>query len=273
MSHDLPLGRQTPTPAAYAPDVLVGVPRAQGRESLGLTDALPFDGVDVWNAYELSWLDPSGKPVVAVGQLRVPARSPQLVESKSLKLYLASFHGERLASAESLRERVEADVAGVVGAPVALSVDLHWSRREAALAPAAGVCIDDEDVACDTYEVDAALLTDVRTAGAEVEETLVSHLVRSRCPVTSQPDWASVSVHYTGAPLDRRALLRYLVSFREHDEFHEQCVERIFVDLQRHGRPRRLAVLARFTRRGGLDINPFRSDGEELADLPRVWRQ
>jgi 7-cyano-7-deazaguanine reductase len=215
---------------------------------------LPFVGHDRWHAYELSWLDARGKPVVATATLTVPADSPQLIESKSLKLYLNSLNAARFDSAEQVSAIVSADLSVAAGAPVAVVFGLP---------PFAGdddeaVSIDDQDLAIDRYGPPDATLLSTDTGDA-VAETLHSALLKSNCPVTGQPDWASLRIAYRGPRIDRAGLLRYLVSFRDHAEFHEQCVERVFVDLLARCRPATLSVEARYTRRGGLDINPWRA--------------
>ena len=239
-----------------------------GREAIGVAAPLPFVGLDRWNAYELSWLDPRGKPQVATATLRVPADSPHLVESKSLKLYLNSFNASRFADAETVRSRIEADLTQAAGAPVTMvfgvppfedSVDAD--------------SIDGLDIAIDGYDApDAALL--LADLDDVVEETLASALLKSNCPVTGQPDWADVALRYRGPRIDRAGLLRYLVGFRDHAEFHEQCVERIFVDVLARCTPEWLSVEARYTRRGGLDINPWRATaGIEAPVALRTLRQ
>jgi 7-cyano-7-deazaguanine reductase len=251
----IPLGREVAYPDHYDPGLLFPIPRAQGRAAIGVdVAALPFVGHDRWHAYELSWLDARGKPVVATATLTVPADSPQLIESKSLKLYLNSLNATRFDSPERVREIVCADLSAAAGAPVAVVFGLPpfaGSDDEA-------VSIDDQDLAIDRYgPPDAALLS--ADAGEAVVETLTSALLKSNCPVTGQPDWASLRIAYRGPRIDRAGLLRYLVSFRDHAEFHEQCVERVFVDLLARCRPAMLSVEARYTRRGGLDINPWRA--------------
>ncbi len=274
MSVDLPLGKRTSYPQEYSPSLLAGIPREEGRRALGLTGSLPFTGVDVWNAHELSWLDPKGKPVVATAELWVPASSPRIVESKSLKLYLGSLNGARHESESAVRQVIAADLRDVVGAEleVRLAPAPHEALPQTVDVPA-GVCIDDADVAIDTYTVDARLLEGSADASDEVEETLYSNLLKSNCPITGQPDWATLFVRYRGGRIDREALLRYIVSYRDHAEFHEPCVERIFTDVKRSSEPRALTVFARYVRRGGIDINPFRSDFEDLTDNVKSWRQ
>ena len=249
-----PLGRETAYPAQYDRGLLYPIPRAPARAQLGIAaDALPFIGIDRWQAFELSWLDPRGKPQVATATLQVPADSPNLVESKSLKLYLNSFNASRFDDAEAVRARIEADLSQAAGAPVTMAFGLP---AQAVVADADD--IDGLDIAIDSYgPPDASLLQ--ADAGDIAEETLHSALLKSNCPVTGQPDWADVTIAYRGPRLDRAGLLRYLVSFRDHAGFHEQCVEQIFVDLLARCAPRQLSVEARYTRRGGLDINPWRA--------------
>lgn len=271
--HDdkLLLGQATDYPQHYAPGVLFPIARRQGRAELGIGEgALPFAGVDVWTHYEVSWLDARGKPRVAVAEIRVPATSPCLVESKSMKLYFNSLNFERFDDADALRAVVEKDLSAAAGAPVAVAL-LPATAAGHAFADLPGECLDEFDIGCDAYEVDPGLLR--ADAGRIVTETLHSHLLRSRCPVTHQPDWASVMVEYTGPALDRGALLAYLVSYRNQSDFHEQCVERIFMDLMARCRPEHLTVYARYTRRGGIDINPWRSTGAGAPPAARQARQ
>ncbi|WP_230970560.1 NADPH-dependent 7-cyano-7-deazaguanine reductase QueF [Nitrogeniibacter aestuarii] len=257
-----PLGKTAAYRNTYAPELLFPVPRSAKRAEIGVGETLPFVGEDVWNAYEISWLNPKGKPVVAMGVFRVPATSPNLIESKSLKLYLNSFNGTALSGMDEARERMTRDLSAAAGAPVAIELfKLDDVRRDTETL--AGECIDDLDVAITGYQIAPDHLGTVE--GGDVSETLISHLLKSNCLVTGQPDWATLYIRYRGRPIDRAGLLRYVVSFREHNEFHEQCVERVFVDLMARCQPETLAVWARYTRRGGLDINPFRSRvGEAL---------
>lgn len=267
------LGKAVATPSAYDPSLLFPIPRAPKRAELGAPEPLPFHGVDVWNAYELSWLDARGKPRVALAEFRVPADSPQLIESKSFKLYLNSLAQTKQESADALRAVLARDLSAAAAAPVSVVLTSPSAPGTFPVEPLAGECIDDLPVAIDHYGPPRAsfLATDDER---RVEETLVSHLLKSNCPVTGQPDWASVQIAYAGLKIDRAGLLRYLVSFRDHSEFHEQCVERIFLDLLRECAPARLSVYARYTRRGGLDINPFRSNvAGAFAGNPRTARQ
>lgn len=251
---DSALGRATVYPDRYDPGLLFPIARTQGRTPLGLdAGRLPFDGHDRWHAYELAWLNARGKPETATATLLVPARSPNLIESKSLKLYLNSLNAARFESAAQVRARIAADLSAAAGA----AVDVRFGLPGMAEAHA-GESIDGLDVAIDHYgPPEPALLQ--ADPEQPVEETLCSDLLKSNCPVTGQPDWASVHITYRGPRIDREALLRYLVSFRDHAAFHEQCVEQVFCDLMARCAPRALSVEARYTRRGGLDINPWRA--------------
>lgn len=256
-----PLGRSTAYCDTYAPELLFAISRQPKRDEIGIkANALPFVGEDLWNAYELSWLDPRGKPVVALGTFRVPCDSPFLIESKSLKLYLNSFNQSVFVDVDTVRSTLSADLEKACGVPVDVDVQPLSMRPGRILAYPDGVLLDVLELDIDCYQTDPSLL---RTRPGEViSETLYSHLLKSNCLVTGQPDWGMVVVRYTGTPIEHAALLRYIVSFRRHNEFHEQCVERIFCDIFAHCRPLQLAVWARYTRRGGLDINPFRSTGQ-----------
>ncbi len=269
MSGEGVLGRPVACPARYAPEVLVPLDRAVGRSALGWSGPLPFAGSDLWTAWELSWLEPGGKPVVATAELRVPADSPRTVESKSLKLYLGSLNAERYPSAQAVAALIAADVSRVAGAGVECRVGTRPSHPRAELP---GRCLDELALSCSDYVPDPGLLA-LAPGAEEAEETVHSHLFRSVCPVTGQADWASVLIRYRGPRLDERALLRYLVSYREHAAFHEQCAERIFLDILQSCRPRRLTVYARYLRRGGIDINPFRSNFEVAPPNLAHWRQ
>lgn len=263
-SEGLLLGRHTPVLDSYAPQLLYPIPRSEARDRLGLGDPLPFTGVDWWHAYELSWLDTTGRPVARVGRFSVPASSPNMVESKSFKLYLNSLNNMRFDGDEQAVATMIADIGAVAGEPVSLQL---WQADDAALAGASlpGTCLDDLDVSVDAGEPEAAMLA----AGPQAtEEQLYSHLLRSLCPVTGQPDWATLWLHYRGPTLDHSALLRYIVAYRQHQEYHEQCVERMFRDIQQCCSPDFLHIQAFYTRRGGLDINPFRST--DPAALPRA---
>lgn len=273
MADDIPLGKDVPYPEQYAPELLFAVPRRSQRDSLGLGAELPFHGVDVWNAWELSWLDRDGRPHCAIAEIRVPADSVNIIESKSLKLYFNSFAMTHYASQEDVRETIEQDLSDCAGADVEVILRGLGETPDAQLALPPGECLDALAIRCEFGETapQATLL------GADdddvVTEALYSDLLRSLCPVTSQPDLGSVLVSYTGPRIDREGLLRYILSFRRHEDFHESCVERMFIDILDRCRPSKLTVYARYNRRGGIDINPFRSSFEDDAPNLRLWRQ
>jgi 7-cyano-7-deazaguanine reductase len=252
-----PLGHATGYPDTYDPAQLFTVPRAPQRAALGLTGALPFSGRDVWTAYELTWLDPRGKPAIAIATIEVPAESPSIVESKSMKLYLGSFAQSSYVSAEIVASTIARDLEAATGAPVHVSLRDPTRFSAERFAELEGVSLDGLALDCSAYEVDATSLT---VGDDRIDEALTTDLFRSVCPITGQPDIASVRVAYRGPRIDRAGLLRYLVSYRRHPGFHEHCVERMFVDIATRCRTERLTVHARFTRRGGIDINPFRTD-------------
>ena len=267
-----PLGKTTVYADRYDPALLFPIPREQKRIELGVIEPLPFSGVDIWNAYELSWLDARGKPRVALAEFRVPADSPNIIESKSFKLYLNGFSQERVEDA-TLRDTLVRDLSLAAGGPVTVALSAP-SARGHAIADLPGILLDDQPLEIDDYGPPKPGYLSANHNAGPVAETLLSHLLRSNCPVTGQPDWGSVQIAYRGAPIDHAGLLRYLVSFRTHNEFHEQCVERIFVDLMARCAPEQLTVYARYTRRGGLDINPFRStDPAAVPANPRAARQ
>jgi 7-cyano-7-deazaguanine reductase len=259
-----PLGKKVDYQDHYDPSLLFPIPRQGKRAEIGVDDAaLPFHGVDLWTGYELSWLNARGKPQVAIAHFRIPADSPCLVESKSFKLYLNSFNQTRLDSSDALRSQLAMDLGRATGGRV--EVELHFPRDFAAcrLGELAGENIDGLDIEVDDYSPDPSRLSADPTH--IVAETLCSDLLKSNCLVTGQPDWGSVAIAYRGAAISREGLLRYLIGFRQHNEFHEQCVERIFVDILRQCQPQELTVYARYTRRGGLDINPWRSNAAQAT--------
>ena len=270
MNNELPLGRETDYPDTYTPGLLAPVPRQLGREPIGLGDSLPFVGEDIWNAWELTWLAPGGRPVIAAAEIRVPATSPNIVESKSLKLYLNSFAMSEFSSTDELVRTIEQDLSAAAGGAVALS--LFDSTSEASMPVGEqGRCLDEMAIDCSyTDDVQDCLTT---TDDGAVAETLYTNLFRSLCPVTGQPDYATVAISYQGRKIDEASLLRYLLSFRRHQDFHETCVERMFVDIQQSCQPDTLSVSARFLRRGGIDINPMRSNVASEFDNQRHWRQ
>ena len=268
-----PLGKSSEYIATYTPSLLFPIPRTAKWAELGLTaETLPYQGVDFWNCFELSWLLPSGKPVVAIGEFAIPADSPAIIESKSFKLYLNSLNQTVFESTQALEACLVQDLSAAAGKPVGVRIrSLSEVEREGVVA-LPGMCIDDLDVSISNYEQPQPALLRCDTTQV-VEQTLHSHLLKSNCPVTGQPDWGTLVVQYRGLALDHASLLAYLVSFRQHADFHEQCVERIFLDLQRLLKPEHLTVYARYVRRGGLDINPYRSTAALAPDNRRLVRQ
>ncbi|NVK42332.1 MAG: NADPH-dependent 7-cyano-7-deazaguanine reductase QueF [Oceanospirillaceae bacterium] len=267
--HQSPLGQDTRYVNTYDPAQLYPIERSLNWARRGIErDTLPFVGEDIWNAYEVSWLNARGKPVVRLAEFRIPASSSHIIESKSFKLYLNSFNLSRFDSEAKVVELMTRDLSAAAGGDV--KVRLIDPDAALPIERFDGVCLDDLDVEISHYQPEPALLT----SGDElVEERLYSHLLKSNCPVTGQPDWASIQVVYRGPQIDREGLLRYLVSYREHGDFHEQCVENIFMDIWQRCRPEALTVYARYLRRGGLDINPWRSSLAAQAPNLRLNRQ
>ncbi len=269
----LTLGKATDYRDTYDASLLQGVPRSLNRDPLGLSaDALPFVGGDIWTLYELSWLNARGLPQVAVGHVELDYASVNLVESKSFKLYLNSFNQTRFDSWDDVQHTLERDLSACAQGNVTVALYRLNELEGQPIAHFHGACIDDQDIEIDNYEFSTDYLENA-TGGNVVEETLVSHLLKSNCLITHQPDWGSVQIQYRGPKIDREKLLRYLVSFRHHNEFHEQCVERIFNDIQRFCQPEKLSVYARYTRRGGLDINPWRTNTDFAPAIGRLVRQ
>jgi 7-cyano-7-deazaguanine reductase len=279
--HIMPLGQTAIYKDQYDPSLLFPIARLHKRAEIGIRSdskrPLPFFGVDVWNCYELSWLNPRGKPQVAIAVVTIPADSPNIIESKSLKLYFNSFNNTKLENELALRTLLQADLSEAVGATVSVRLIeaedfgqnplnvVDGQLREKVLHPLLyiseleGLCVDRLDVECSAYTPAPELLKANREE-PPVTETLSSNLLKSNCLVTGQPDWGSLQIQYSGPAIDQEGLLKYIVSFRNHNEFHEQCVERIFMDILTRCQPNRLAVYARYTRRGGIDINPYRAN-------------
>ena len=269
----LKLGQQTEYPEQYDANLLQPVPRALNRDQLGITQTQPFSkGADIWTAYEISWLNEKGLPQVAIADVQIDFRSQNLIESKSFKLYLNSFNQSKFASWQQVESLLQQDLSQCAQGDVQVKLHSLGDYDNQPIAHFNGHCIDQQDIEIHDYAFNANLLENC-AQGERVEETLVSHLLKSNCLITQQPDWGSLQIHYVGAQIDREKLLRYLVSFRQHNEFHEQCVERIFCDLMQFASPEKLTVYARYTRRGGLDINPFRSNFEEVPENLRLARQ
>jgi 7-cyano-7-deazaguanine reductase len=264
------LGSLTNYPTGYTPSILQPVARSLGRDQLEDPSSAPVFGSDIWTAFEISWLDPEGRPHMAAADIHFAIDSPHIIESKSLKLYLFGLNQMTFADAEALRACVERDLSQASGAPVTLR---FWQQPNDRMThEPEGICVDQERWLAPSKPLAADLLS----AGLEhVTETLYSQLLRSLCPVTAQPDWATLVVTYTGPRIARAGLLAYIASYREHQGFHEQCVEQIYAHLMARCRPTALTVYARYTRRGGLDINPLRTSAPVRGPSPmrRLWRQ
>lgn len=269
----LTLGKTTEYKDQYDPSLLQPVPRSLNRDDLALGDTLPFTGYDIWTLYELSWLNSKGLPQVAIGEVRLPVTSPNLIESKSFKLYLNSFNQTRFSSWQEIADLLQKDLSHCAGQDVDVTIQPLADFTGEEIVSFSGHCIDDQDIEISDYTFNPDYL-DGAADGDVITEELSSHLLKSNCLITSQPDWGSVRISYTGKQINREKLLRYIVSFRNHNEFHEQCVERIFTDLMKYCQPEMLTVYARYTRRGGLDINPYRTNmGKTPSNNFRLARQ
>lgn len=270
-SDDSPLGKVASYSEEYSRELLFPIARQPSRDSLGIdSDHLPFAGEDIWNAYELSWLNLKGKPEVACAEFRIPCESPAIVESKSFKLYLNSLNQTKFQNAASLVATMKDDLSACVGMPIIVNL-MHVERglsNESQLLT--GTCLDQLDVSVDKYDPDPTLLIQDEPM---VDEQVYSHLLRSLCPVTGQPDWGTIIIEYRGKRIKQEGLLQYIIGYRQHQEFHEQCVERIYRDIRARCELQALSVYARYVRRGGLDINPYRTSSEAKCLNIRLNRQ
>ncbi len=261
-----PLGRSVDYDRGYDANLLVPIPRSEGREALGLHGPLPFTGWDVWNAWEVSWLGAGGKPTMVRGEFRVPADSPRIIESKSLKVYLNSLNQERAGTLEEVQSLLARDLSDASGAPVVVRLLPPDAWPTITTAPR-GQCLDGLPIEVRHYHPEPSLL---RLAGErEVVEALHTLLLRTCCPITGQPDWGGLEIRYRGPAIDHAGLLAYVISFRQQQDFHEQCVERMFRDILAHCRPHELTLEAHYLRRGGVDINPFRTNTGETPENSR----
>ncbi|WP_226385862.1 NADPH-dependent 7-cyano-7-deazaguanine reductase QueF [Haemophilus sp. Marseille-P9675] len=269
----LKLGQKTEYASQYDRALLQPVPRALNRDGLGITQNQPFTiGADIWTAYEISWLNEKGLPQVAIADIYLDYQSQNLIESKSFKLYLNSFNQSKFADVNAVQQTMQRDLIECAQGDVKVRLNPVAVYDSQKINHLQGDCIDEQDIEITSYEFNADWLKDC-VSDEIVEEKLVSHLLKSNCLITNQPDWGTLHIHYIGKKIDHEKLLRYVVSFRQHNEFHEQCVERIFCDLMYYAKPEKLTVYARYTRRGGLDINPFRSNFENLPENLRLARQ
>lgn len=271
---NLSLGKPTSYCSEYNPELLQGVARSLNRDGLGIqADNLSFKGEDVWYGYELSWLNSKGKPIVAVAEFRFDCASPNIVESKSFKLYLNSFNQSQFGSIDEVESILTTDLSNTSGCDAKVTLFPVEQCKALDIANITAECIDELDIEVNEYNINAKLLTLLPNGKTIENKKIVSHLLKSNCLITNQPDWASIYITYSGDEIDNASLLKYLISFRQHNEFHEQCVERIFTDIQKICNPKNLTVYARYTRRGGLDINPFRTTENVLAPALRTLRQ
>ena len=269
----LKLGQKTEYSSQYDRTLLQPVPRALNRDGLGITQNQPFTiGADIWTAYEISWLNEKGLPQVAIADIYLDYQSQNLIESKSFKLYLNSFNQSKFADFNTVQQTMQRDLSECAQGDVKVRLNPVAVYDSQKIDHLQGDCIDEQDIEITSYEFNADWLKDC-VSDEIVEEKLVSHLLKSNCLITNQPDWGTLHIHYVGKKINHEKLLRYVVSFRQHNEFHEQCVERIFCDLMHYAKPEKLTVYARYTRRGGLDINPFRSNFENLPENLRLARQ
>ena len=271
MTQAIPLGVEIPYPTAYDAKQLFPVSRQSQRIALGLGHSMPFVGFDVWNGYEISWLNSKGKPQVAVAEFVFPCESPRLIESKSFKLYLNSFNDTKFSSPLDVIHAMERDLAAASGAVVQVHLTPVHEFTPQTMQQWQGTLLDQLDIECTEYEVNPKIL---QTEKHKAQETLISHLLKSNCLVTGQPDWASLRIVYQGQKIQHESLLQYIVSYRHHAGFHESCVEQIFMDILRECKPQSLYIEARYTRRGGLDINPVRATSlDKLPPNLRLCRQ
>lgn len=262
--HQSPLGKKSSYDSQYDPSLLFSIARE------GKRDQLPFRGADLWTGYELSWLNPKGKPCVGILDIAVPCETPMIFESKSLKLYLVSLNQTCFENIEEVQRTIQKDLSRATQGEVTVHIFRPDQFSRFTIQELSGTYLDDLDIVVDCYSIEPKYL---RAQGPKVEETLYSHLLKSNCLITNQPDWASVQIRYSGPKIDHEGLLKYLISFRQHNEFHEPCVERIYLDISRYCQPEKLTVFARFLRRGGSDINPFRSNCESVPVNMRTSRQ
>lgn len=256
------LGKKAEYDSHYNPDKLFPILRKEQQKELGITDELPFFGYDIWNHYEVSWLNEKGKPVVALAEIIYQCDSPYLIESKSMKLYFNSFNNTKFPNLQTVQMIAANDIGKKIGSPVSVRIIPISAFSQEKIVGFDGICLDELDVDCTVYMVNPSFLV---TENEIVNETLYSNLLKSNCLVTNQPDWGSVQIIYKGKKINHEGLLRYIVSYRNHNEFGEHCVERIFVDIMQFCKPDELTVYGRYTRRGGLDINPYRSTKNELV--------
>ncbi len=267
------LGKKSAYDPHYNPDKLFPIPRKNKRDEIGVPEKLPFFGFDLWNHYEVSWLNNKGKPIVALAEICYDCDTPNIIESKSMKLYFNSFNNSHYNDEKTIQAIIKKDLEASVGGAVLVKILPLDSLSDSKISIGfRGICLDNLDIECSSYDVEQSLL---HTENSIVDEILYSNLLKSNCLVTNQPDWGSVLISYKGKKINWAGLLKYIISFRNHNEFHEQCIERIFMDIMQYCQPNELTVYGRYTRRGGLDINPYRSTNKDLSNKEnlRLCRQ
>lgn len=270
MLEDSMLGKKTVYPDTYSPDWLDPIPRKLARNKIDISGNIPFEGIDIWNGYELSWLNGKGKPEISLGVFQFDCRSDNVIESKSFKLYLNSLNQTVFNSFNDVQKTLEKDLTDASNGSVSVTLYSPTDKKIIHTGDFSGTCLDQLDIQTDTYHVHPKFL---KTHPHIIKESLYSNLLKSNCLATGQPDWGSVLIHYQGKQIDHEGLLKYIISLRNHSGFAEHCVEQIYCDLMRECQPEKLTVYARYTRRGGLDINPFRSNFEKSPDNTRQIRQ
>lgn len=267
----IPLGKKVEYDNEYNSDLLFPLPRQMVREKVGIQMPLPFKGMDIWHAYEISWLNSKGKPIVAIATFVIPCDSPNLIESKSFKIYLNSFNQTQFSSVNVVKELMQNDLSRASGVAVDVKIEsIEEANKTQQIKEFDGICLDQLDVSCDVYKIDPSFL---RVESSEVHETVYSHLLKANCLITNQPDWSSIRIEYQGKKLSHEGLLQYIVSYRKHNGFHEQCIEQIFVDIMRLCQPQLLKIYGCFTRRGGLNISVYRSTESDHPGNIRSSRQ
>lgn len=266
------LGKKVAYATTYNPSLLETISRSEQRQSLGISEGeMPFRGMDMWNCYDFTWLNSRGKPEVAIAQFQMPCNSVSLIEAKSLKLYLLSFCQTKFSHRSEVQTTLESDLTVAVQAPVSVTLSAPDHAQQDGIGVLTGQCMDNMDVDIEDYYWNPDYLEIV--SNVTVRESLYTNLLKTICPITGQPDFGSILIQYNGRGIDQEGLLKYIISYREHPEFNEQVVERIFMDILNRCQPDKLTVYARYARRGGIDINPFRSLDESYAADIRLWRQ
>ncbi|MBW0454252.1 MAG: NADPH-dependent 7-cyano-7-deazaguanine reductase QueF [Candidatus Kinetoplastibacterium crithidii] len=262
-----PLGKQTNYPLEYNPNLLFPLERKYFKNNK------IFKGFDIWNAYEISWLNKNGKPEIAIGRFQIPANSKYIIESKSLKIYLNSLNQKKFDNYSDLTHLICNDLSSTTNSDVLVNIIMPQDFKKIYIQELDGLCIDHLQIKTDIYNPDPNLLENEKTNKIKITETLMSRLLKSNCPITMQPDWASIQIRYRGFKINHESILKYIISYRNHSGYHENCIEKIFLDIYQKCKPEYLSVYGKYTRRGGIDINPWRStDLEEYNPVQNLFR-